>query len=265
MIIVVIIFFILLTLLIQYIVKLKPLPPNYDDTKSFNQSIYTAMITSRISSIDNECYNLYSAIVNFTNQVPNKHERLFFHTGDIISSTLDTNKILTDLITYFDVDKIFYQIDFSKGDKNLLNKILYYKIFVPKRKEELQLFMECGYYKKHIPNTTMYVILFSDLSDNCIYQINQDLENIYNSKQFVYIICNSNLFWEKVNPKYKSIVRGILSGYGYDKLNNLDTWDIGEYKAHTWNIPPISSYIKIPLPLNEPLELSKSDVWKNNC
>lgn len=274
-------------------------------------------------SVDN------SAVRNFATQVPTKSDRLFFYTGDTFSHKLDNdilnsqiestimNNIFTHLKQYFDTDKIFYVMGNHNGriDKGFFKddpisiawaqSLIDHQIFIPKSEDELDLFMNCGYYRKHIPNTTIDVIclnstVFSNISsqygcDSCpciqeqLDQLNKDLEDIYNSNKFVYILAHypidtdkkynfpgniSNWFWTKVDSKYQSIVRGILTGHTHQQLNNVHTWDSGEYKAHTWNIPSIywstsnvipgkvSSYIKAPFPLNIPLELAETDVWK---
>jgi hypothetical protein len=239
---------------------------------------------------------LESAIKDFSNYVP-KEQRLFLFTGDNqnIDNTL-MYKIFNKregLLKYFNPSNIFYNVGnhVTRTQQELWAKIIVNSgVYTPSGLDDI--FWDTGYYKKLVPNTTIYIICFNSIlysgctGDTCtkkhiqqIDQIKKDLDSL-GPKNSVYILTNypidsvstQHFIWSKIGKEYKKLVSGIITGHTTNtKLQNLDSWDSKKGKAYTWNIPSIywtggvSSYIKVPFPLNKPLELAEPDVIKNIC
>ena len=162
---------------------------------------------------------------------------------------------------------------------------------------EIHFFMKCGYYTKPIPNSNVVVICINSIFMNnlgkqkgcndcdCIQdqflQLKYDLEQIKSENKSVYIIthypidssnpkkdcqngtCAKNYIWSSIGKNYQSIVRGIFTGYLNNPVQKMNEWKGG----NTWNIPSISdtnisSFISVPFPLNKPLQLAETDVYK---
>ena len=259
-----------------------------------------------------------SAIKDFSKNIP-KEQRLFLFTGDIFSQGDDPNvdidktvmnKIFDKdegLLNYFNPSNIFYasgnhgaRIQQALREKDTVSEawtqsIVNSGVYKPSGLDDI--FWDTGYYKKLIPNTTIYIIcfnsyLYSGLSkrsgctvDTCtkkqikqIDQLKKDLDSL-GPNNSVYILTHypidsvstQHFIWSKIGKEYKKLVSGIITGHTHTKLQNLDSWDSKKGKAYTWNIPSmywdggVSSYIKIPFPLNKPIELSDPDVMKIVC
>ena len=274
-----------------------------------------------------------SAIQDFSKDVL-KEQRLFFFAGDTFAHDLrrdkpDVNiektimyKIFDKkegLLNYFDPSNIFYAIGNHGGktqqtffQKDTVSEawtqsIVDNGIYTPSGPDDI--FWDIGYYKKPIPNSTIYVICFNSIiykivsnhdgcsGDNCtkkqqrqIDQLKKDLDSL-GPKNSAYILTHfpidswdpskvavENFIWSKIGKEYQDKVSGILTAHSHAPLANLDHWDTKKGTAYTWNIPSIfwsgsnvipnksvSSYIKVPFPLNEPLVLAETDVRKTVC
>lgn len=180
-----------------------------------------------------------------------------------ISDEIDIRKRI--FIGYIN-DKIIKKVNpnniFLKIDKNNFTD---WKIMMIKNKiiknTNIQ-FLNYGYYKKHLDNTIIEIIVMNDdiYKKQVDFLIN-DLEYIYNMKRFVYIICNypyKNYFWDKkglsLDIKYKSIIRGIFSFSNINNYYKIDNWKDNNNIGNVWNIP-INKNIKCSLPLNTSLEI----------
>lgn len=336
---------ILLTLLMQYIVKVSTI----DEFSDINQLLSVAMIvtdihieplyTSGVGTENNWNSNtiedwsnigqlkcsgakdtpivlFQSALKDFSKNVP-KEQRLFLFSGDNFpydlnvgktSGSIEMYKMFDGLLNYFDPSNIFYAVgnNVAKTDNDNVSQvwaqsIVDNHIYKPSGSDDI--FWSTGYYKKLIPNTTIYIICFNSIlysglsshegcsGDKCtkkqkqqLDQLKKDLDSLDN-KNSVYILTHypiesshhskvsiHNFIWSKIGKKYKDRIRGILIGNTPDKLQNIDSWDYNkDEKAYIWNIPSIygnkgiSSYIKVQLPLNKPLELAETDVMKIRC
>ena len=252
---------------------------------------------------------LRSALDNFSKGVA-KEQRLLFFTGDILSHDNKPNltksvvmkKIFDGVLNYFFHNNIFYAVgDFWQDDtvrqawaQSLVNN----NIYIPRGPDDI--FWDTGYYKKLIPNSTIYVIcfnsiLYSDLSTHSkctdctekqqkqINQLKKDLDSL-KPENTVYILYHSKLLeqqfiWNMIGTSYQNRISGIITSDKSNPLNSLDSWSISnEENAYTWNIPSIywsynnlfpgklvSSYISVPFNINVPLVLAETDVHKTIC
>jgi len=122
-------------------------------------------------------------------------------------------------------------------------------------------------------------------------QLKNDLAKIKSENKFAYIIthysidssnpmkncqdgtCAKNYIWSVIGKDYQSIVRGIFTGHLHNTVQKMNDWKGG----NTWSIPSIywlwstkmtgmvSSFISAPFPLNKPLQLAETDVYKTQC
>lgn len=263
-----------------------------------------------------------SALENFSEGVP-KDQRLFFYTGDTFSHDLVGNepdvaientimyKVFDKdqgLLKYFNPENIFFAIG-NHGAKT--NEAFWQKdnvseawaqslvnngIYKPSGPEDI--FWQCGYYKKHLPNSTIDIICFNSIlytivdghngCQNCecqekqINQLKSDLDNLPSDRS-VYILTHypidsdtamvKNFIWDKIGTKYQKVINGIFTAHTHEPLASLNQWQSNDGISHTWNIPSIywrdtddiASYIKVEFPLNTPLVLSQTDVKGVKC
>ena len=209
------------------------------------------------------------------------------------------------LVNYFNPSNIFYAVGnhgaktqqaFWQKDtvsEAWAQSIVDSGVYTPSGPDDI--FWDTGYYKKLIPSSTNYVICFNSIlypflsdhsgcsGDNCtkkqqqqIDQLKKDLDSLGpNNSAYILthypIDSSSHFIWTHIGQKYKDRISGILTAHTHTRLQNLDSWKSKKGKANTWNIPSIfwvngvSSYIKVPFPLNEPLELAETDVRKTTC
>lgn len=303
---VVILLFIALAVFIQYLVRSK--------SKTIPTALLSvAMITSdwnlepsstnaTIKCGGNTPIGLIkSALEDFSKDII-KEQRLFFYTGDKTSPTKTVMSKMFDkdqgLLKYFDPANIFFAVggEFWQKEKvselwtqSLVDNGIYTPVGVT------DIFWQCGYYKKHLPNSTIDIICFNSIMysivdghkgcDNCecqdkqITQLKKDLDNL-SPNRTVYILTHypidsdgvayNRFIWDKIGVKYQNIVSGIFTSYTRTPLASLNQWKSKAGISNTWNIPSIfvddtSSYIRVEFPLNTPLVLSQTDAKKVNC
>ena len=277
-----------LSLFIQYLVK------STDSYSSTNTSSldYMAMIISdyKTGNKDNRINLLHSAVDNYSREVK-KDQRLLFFIGDNFSYNFkDYDNIFNNekgLLYYFNPENIFYTIANYDSINKELTKILVNKnIYLPTNINDI--FWDIGYYKKHIPNSTIYIICFNSMlysgytggifnikQQKQINQLIKDLDSLQ-PENTVYILTNDpvfsgkstqNFILSKIDDKYKNKISGIFTSHKNNNNNNNDLnstnyWDSSKGKAYEWNIPSIydSSYISVKFPLNNPLIMATTDV-----
>ena len=147
-----------IALYIQYLVKSNNLDINQ------NSLNYIVMITSDLSQNYDKDNILQSALDNFVKDIK-KEQRLLFFIDDNYYSNKEKN-----LLDYFNSENIFYTIGNNSVNKEFIQSIVSNNIYTPKGLSDI--FWDTGYYKKHIPNSTIHIICFnSGLSNEK--QINQ--------------------------------------------------------------------------------------------
>jgi hypothetical protein len=263
-----------------------------------------------------------SAIKEFVKGIP-KSQRLFFFTGDTFSHDLkETNPNIgiektimykvfdkkQGLLKYFEPKNIFYTVGNHGGktDEAFWQKdgvseawaqsLVDNGIYTPTGPDDI--FWECGYYKKHLPNSTIDIICFNSIlysivdghdgCNNCECQDKQISRLIYDLKSLpegrtVYILTHypidsddvvyKRFIWDKITTKYQKVIDGIFTGHTHTPLTSLDTWESKKGTAHAWNVPSIywrdtddvSSYIKVVFPLNKPIVIGQTDVKHVKC
>lgn len=231
-------------------------------------------------------------------------EKTFMHIIiENLQTYFDTDKIFYAVGNHGgNTDKAFWTPD--TVSEEWATSLIDTGVFKPSSTQEHDLFMKCGYYKKPIPNSNTVIIcinsiLYSNLSDHpgcdvtkcdCIQsqktQLNIDLQHVLDTNKFAYILSHypidandpkpnmtKNFIWTMIDKKYQNIIRGILTGHSHDPMYKMNSWPQG----NTWNIPSIfwswskvmpgliSSYISVPFPLNNPIELAETDVYKRKC
>jgi len=168
-----------------------------------------------------------------------------------------------EILNKFNPNNIFFQVD--KDNFNDWKKIMIENKIV---KNPNIAFLKYGYYRKHLDNTIIDIIVMNDNGHkNQANVLSNDLENIYKLKRVVYIICNypyKNYFWDKnglsISIKYKSIIRGIFSVNNLvNSYSKIDHWEKNGNIGNVWNISP-DKYIKFSLPLNSSIEIINTDV-----
>lgn len=122
-------------------------------------------------------------------------------------------------------------------------------------------------------------------------QLKRDLAKIKSENKFAYIITHYPIYssdpmkdsqdstyskkyiWSVIGKDYQSIVRGIFTGHLHYPVQKMNDWNGG----NIWSIPSIywswsykmpgmvSSFIRVPFPLNEPIQLAETDVYKTQC
>lgn len=265
-----------------------------------------------------------SAIKDFVKGIP-KSQRLFFFTGDTFAHGLGSNepdvgiektimyKIFDKdqgLLKYFEPENIFYTVGNhgAKTDEAFWKKdgvsevwaqsLIDNGIYELTGTDADDIFMECGYYKKHLPNSTIDIICFNSIlysivdghtgCNNCVCQDKQiarlisDLDSLSEGRT-VYILSHypidsedavyKRFIWDKIDKKYQDRISGIFTAHTHTKLTSLNQWESKNGVAHTWNIPSIywrdnddvSSYIKVMFPVNTPIVLAQQDVKEVTC
>jgi hypothetical protein len=254
-----------------------------------------------------------SALEDFSKDVL-KEQRLFFFTGDIFSHDLGVDipnvsiektimyKVFDNnegLLKYFNPENIFFVVG-NHGEKtnegfrqkdivseSWTQSLVDNGVYVPTGPGDI--FWECGYYKKHLPNSAIDIICFNSImysvvdghngcQDKQIARLKADLDNLPAGRT-VYIITHypddtdgKSFLWDKIGIKYQKVVSGIFTGYTHTPLTSLNQWKSEKGIAHTWNVPSIywrdmdvSSYVKVNFQLNDPLVLSQEDVRETSC
>jgi hypothetical protein len=238
---IVVVFFIILAITIQYLVRTNIIN---DPTTLSN----VAMITSDLKSIQE--------LEDFSKDVE-KEQRLFFYMGENIN-TINFKYLL----------KYFYPINiFFITNKISTNILVENDIYKPSGPDDI--FWKCGYYKKHLQNSTIDIICFNYSCQNCdcenkqINQLKSDLDNLQPGRK-VYILLyfpkysyNNSLF-DKISVKYKNVISGIFTSDKNIPLTSLNQWESEYGLANTWNIP--NNNIKVKFPINTPLVLSETDL-----
>lgn len=226
------------TLIILGIIILLVVRKNYNYTKKdlYIRFTYIALIASNGLSHNN--------ITSFTSNNPVIESRILFY--------LSPFQLSENINQYFNTDKIFVSGD--NIDRNFLITSNIFDINTHTQ-AELEIFIQCGYYTKSLPNSRIIVICGLSAQDICIKQFYTDLRRIQSLNKFVYIL---STFPIQIELKNKKIIRGVFTNNRTTHLSKLDDWVGG----NMWNIPPSPSYISVPFPLNEPLILGYSDVEK---
>lgn len=273
---------------------------------------------------DNPIGVVQSSIKDFVKDIP-KSQRLFFFTGDTFSHDLDNNELNVGiektimykvfdkdqgLLKYFEPENIFYAVgnhgaktdeafwEQDKVSEAWAKSIVDNGIYTPIGSDDI--FWECGYYKKHLPNSTIDIICFNsilysivdghngcsncDCQDKQISRLINDLESLPKGRT-VYILTHypidsesdnvvyKRFIWDKIGTKYQNVIDGIFTAHTHTPLTSLNMWQSKKGIAHTWNVPSIywrdtddiSSYIKCVFPLNEPIILGQTDVKEVKC
>lgn len=220
---------------------------------------YIAMIMAGTSTeINKHDINYNKILSTYSLDVPVKENRVMFSIGN----TLDLSDV--NVLTYFDTDKIFYSpAIFSKEwTTHMINSGIYF----PKLTGDL--FVSCGYYKKHLPNSSIDIICFnsSDKIEDQLTQLKYDLTECVKNKKNVYILIrDSTKIWGKIEDKYKSVISGVLTTSDQNKVVSLGNWKTLKGPSHIWTIPQIYSknkisYIKVGIPLLNTMSLAQTDV-----
>lgn len=259
-----------MALYIQYLVKSNNLDINQ------NSLNYIAMITSDLSQNydkDNNSINILQlALDNFVKDIK-KEQRLLFFIDDTYSSINEKN-----LLYYFNPENIFYTIGNNSVNKELIQSLVSNNIYIPKGPSDI--FWDIGYYKKHIPNSTIHIIcfnsslytgfsydLYNEKQQKQINQLKKDLDSLQ-EENTVYILTHNpiDFIFNKLDNKYKNCISGIFISNKNNNLTSMNAWDSYKGKSYMWNIP-MSSYISVQFPLNTPLIMSETDVdnvWNKN-
>lgn len=310
---------------------------NWDTSKIDDWGVNTSIKCEGIGgdSGDTPLNLLHSALENYIKGV-NKEQRLLFFTGDTFSHDLKDSQLTADveykvmsktfnakngLLSYFNPENIFYTVGNHGG---LTDQAFWQEDDVSEAwaqslidnniipTDQIEFFKDTGYYKKHIPNSTIYVICFNSMlysglskhqgctGNDCnlkqqrqIDQLKKDLDSLQ-PENTAYILSHypidsadtskvslTNFIWSKIGYNYQSRVSGIFTAHTHDPLTSLNNWKTTKGdNAYTWNIPSIywswnpaniyqnkkvSSYISITFPLNNPLVMAETDVYKTIC
>lgn len=287
-----VVIYILLTIVIQYIVKIKTnFYPDNNSKYSELPSFYRVMIISQIE--DSE--NIYKAFDKFSDSVKDIRQRLFIYVGEDLK---DNNIVLkpnffNKLLKTFNPENIFLGIGNSTCKENINKNSNNYKLSknieklnINKNINSESLFYECGYYRKNIQNSRCEIICLNsfiffnpDKNNQCVNkQINKltsDLQQLYNNNKYVYIISphniildneykknQENLIWSKIDKKFKKTIRGFIFSYNGNYLNSFNCLD----SSCSWNIPPFkgNTYIDSIFPLNTSLQLTTENIKNIN-
>lgn len=233
---------------ILYLVKVQP------DTQCISKETdYIAMIMYGMNSSKILVNKKYSQLLsNYVRNVPVKENRLLFYIGDLLQ--LNGN----DILNYFNIDKIFYGVTIFSKEWAL--QLINTGVYIPNSIDDI--FMICGYYKKHLPNSLIDIICFNSeqFINEQLIQLKTDLNESNKNKRNVYmLIWNYKNIWNKIDDKYKSNISGIFTST-QTKVVSLGNWSSKLGDSHIWNIPNDVSYIEISFPLLKSILIAQTDV-----
>jgi hypothetical protein len=224
--IIVIFLLVFMAIFIQYIVSSTELN---DPTKLLPVAMITSSDTTKLS------FETFSKNVNI-------NRRLLFCINDVANSD--------ELNKYVKPENIFI------STRKNMNTLVDNNIYKPSGPDDI--FWVNGYYKKHLPNSTIDVICF-DYDISVMKHLIHDLENLLNGRT-VYIVSN-NFRLDKLDDKYLSVISGIFTTTSIGNFTTLHQWKNKIGVSNMWNIP-LNMIIEVDFTFNKPLLLSQTDVKK---